>query len=326
MKTETKVGAFVLVAAAILLITIYKVSTATISGARVSYKTYFRYAGGLEPGADVLFGGIKVGSVTAVRPYAEDPTRIEILVDIKVGTPLNANSVAKLGSVTVVTSPVISISTGSNDAPRLPPGSVIPSQETVSVDDMERKFATLADSAHSLLSSVQKDVDDTTGDARKLIANLNDMTGKPNQQHVQEILANADALVARMSPKLDQMSDQISKLTQNANDVMAKVGPAVDNANATVSNANETITKLREPLQADLAELNKTLEEARGMLVDLRMATRAKDQDFTYTLENVRTITDNLNDLTESLKQRPWSMIRIRQPKDRQVPQAAKTP
>jgi phospholipid/cholesterol/gamma-HCH transport system substrate-binding protein len=191
---------------------------------------------------------------------------------------------------------------------------------------MERKFATLADSAHSLLSSVQKDVDDTTGDARKLIANLNDMTCKPNQQHVQEILANADALVARMSPKLDQMSDQISKLTQNANDVMAKVGPAVDNANATVSNANETITKLREPLQADLAELNKTLEEARGMLVDLRMATRAKDQDFTYTLENVRTITDNLNDLTESLKQRPWSMIRIRQPKDRQVPQAAKTP
>jgi hypothetical protein len=62
------------------------------------------------------------------------------------------------------------------------------------------------------------------------------------------------------------------------------------------------------------------------MLVDLRLTTRAKDQDFTYTLENVRTITDNLNDLTESLKQRPWSMIRIRQPKDRQVPQVGRTP
>ena len=73
MKTEAKVGAFVMVCAAILLATIYHVSSAQIRGARVSYRTYLRYAGGLEPGADVLFGGIKVGTVTAVRPDAAGP-------------------------------------------------------------------------------------------------------------------------------------------------------------------------------------------------------------------------------------------------------------
>ena len=61
---------------------------------------------GWKPGADVLFGGIKVGQVTAVRPDPQDPTRIEILMDVRQGTPLNAKSVAKLGSVTVITSPV----------------------------------------------------------------------------------------------------------------------------------------------------------------------------------------------------------------------------
>ena len=121
MKTEAKVGAFVIVCAAILLATIYRVSNAQIKGARTPYRTYLRYAGGLEPGADVLFGGIKVGQVTAVRPDPQDPTRIEILLDVRQGTPLNAKSVAKLGSVTVITSPCISISMGSNDAPRLPP-------------------------------------------------------------------------------------------------------------------------------------------------------------------------------------------------------------
>lgn len=326
MKTEAKVGAFVLAAAGILLITVYQVSTATIRGARVSYKTYFQYAGGLEPGADVLFGGIKVGNVTAVRPYAEDPTRIEILLDVKLGTPLNARSVAKLGSVTVVTSPVISISTGSNHAPRLPPGSVVPSQETVSVDDMERKFATLADSAHELLSSVERDVNDLTGDARKVVANLNELTGNPNQRHVNEILANTDAVAARISPKLDQIIDRVLKLTDSTNGVMAKLGPVVDNANATVSNANETITTTGEHLQTDLADLSKTLEQARGVMVDMRAGMRGKDQDLTYTLENVRLITDNLNELTESLKQRPWSLIRIRQTKDRQVPKVAMNP
>ncbi len=321
MNTEAKVGAFVLVCAAILLATIYHVSSAEIRGARVSYRTYLRYAGGLEPGADVLFGGIKVGNVTAVRPDAQDPTRIEILMDMKLGTPVNAKSVAKLGSVTVVTSPVISISMGSNDAPRLAAGAVIASEETISLDDTQRKIVALADSAQSLLESVRTDVNNLTADARVLIANLNQVAGRPNQQHLAQILANADAMVARLSPKIDQISDQTLKLTNEANGAMAKVGPAVDNANATVSNANETITSLREPIQTDLAEVHKSLDQLRGLLADLQAAIRAKDQDMTYTLENVRSATENLNDLTESVKERPWSLIRIKQPKDRKVPQ-----
>jgi phospholipid/cholesterol/gamma-HCH transport system substrate-binding protein len=321
MNTEAKVGAFVVVCAAILLATIYHVSNAALRGANVPYKTYLRYAGGLEVGADVLFGGIKVGTVTAVTPYAQDPTRIEISLNVKDGTPLNANSVAKLGSVTMVTSPVISISTGSNDAPRLPPGGVIPSAETISLDDTQRKVVVLADSAQSLMEAVHSDVNNLTGDARLLIANLNEVVGKPNQEHLAEILANADTMVARLSPKIDQISDQALKLTKEANDAVAKVGPTVDNANATVSNANDTITSLRDPLQADLAEMHKTLEQARSLIADLQAAIRAKDQDMTYTLENVRTATDNLNDLTESVKERPWSLIRIKQPKDRKVPQ-----
>jgi len=326
MNTEAKVGAFVLLSAAIFLGTIYHVSNVQIRGARVSYRTYLRYAGGLEPGADVLFGGIKVGTVTAVRPDAQDPTRIEILIDVKDGTPLNANSVAKLGSVTVVTSPVISISMGSNDAARLPPGAVIASVETISLDDTQRKIVALADTARGLLDAVHSDVDNLTGDARKLMGNLNKISGEQNQRSLESTLKNADALVARLSPKIDQISDQLLTLTKDANGVMAKVGPTVDNANATVSNANDTITKLRGPIEADLAEMRKTLEEARGLIVTLHAAARAKDQDLTETLENVRMVTDNLNELTESVKERPWSLIRIKQPKERKVPQSGRNP
>ncbi|MGA9625309.1 MAG: hypothetical protein WBQ65_12625, partial [Bryobacteraceae bacterium] len=56
-------------------------------------------------------------------------------------------------------------------------------------------------------------------------------------------------------------------------------------------------------------------------IADLQAAMRAKDMDINSTLENVRMATDNLNDLTESVKERPWSLIRIKQPKDRKVPQ-----
>jgi len=320
MNTEAKVGAFVLVCAGILLATVYRVSSAQIRGARTPYRTYLRYAGGLEPGADVLFGGIKVGQVTAVRPDPQDPTRIEILLDVRQGTPVNAKSVAKLGSVTVITNPVISISMGSNDAARLPANSEITSLETISLDDTERKIVALADSAQTLLEAVHTDVNEVTGDARTLIANLNEVTGKSNQQHISELLTNADAMVTRISPKIDRISDQIVTLTDNANGVIAKIGPAVDNVNATVSEANDTIASARDPLQTDLAEMRKTLEQARGLIVNLQAAVRAKDQNIADTIENLRMATENLNDLTESVKERPWSLIRIRQPEDRKVP------
>jgi phospholipid/cholesterol/gamma-HCH transport system substrate-binding protein len=321
MSTEAKVGAFVLASLAILLGTIYRLTNMQMRGARVPYRTYLRYAGGLEPGADVLFGGIKVGTVTAVRPDPQDPTRIEILLDIKQGTPVNANSVAKLGSVTIITSPAISISMGSNDAPRLPPNGVIRSQESISIDDTQRKIVALADSANGLLGSVQTDINALTGDARKLIANLNEMTGKPNQQHVAGILTNADGMITSISPKIDHITDQIATLSDNANALVAKLGPTVDNVNATASNANDSITAVREPLKADLAELQKTLAQARGLVADVQSSLRAKDQGMNDALENLRITTDNLRDLTQSVKERPWSLVRIRQPKDRKVPQ-----
>jgi hypothetical protein len=66
--------------------------------------------------------------------------------------------------------------------------------------------------------------------------------------------------------------------------------------------------------------MRKTLEQARGLIVNLQAAVRAKDQNIADTIENIRMATENLNDLTESVKERPWSLIRIRQPEDRKVP------
>ena len=97
MTTEAKVGAFVLSCFAVLAFTVIYLLNAQYSGGTVQYRTYLRYAGGLEPGASVLYGGMNVGKVRAVRPWAADPTRIEILFEVKKNTPLNEKSVAKLG-------------------------------------------------------------------------------------------------------------------------------------------------------------------------------------------------------------------------------------
>jgi phospholipid/cholesterol/gamma-HCH transport system substrate-binding protein len=314
MKTiEAKVGAFVVLCAVILSATVYYVSYARFKGARVPFTTYLKDAEGIEPGTQVLFGGITVGKVTSVQPDRVDPTRIAISLDVTQGTPLNEKSVADVGSVSLMGDPVLAISTGSKDAPRLQPGAAIPSQETVSLDELQRRVATLASTAQTTLVAVGSDLNDLTGDTRKLLANLNDATDTTNRKHLAGILANTDTTVAQLSP-------QLLKLTKNANDVVARLGPTVDNVNTTVSNANGTITALRGPSQADLAELQRTLVQTRELVNSLQVLVRANTQNTTYTLENLRMATDNLNQLSESVKERPWSLVRIRQPKERNVP------
>jgi phospholipid/cholesterol/gamma-HCH transport system substrate-binding protein len=299
-STEAKVGAFVVVCAAVLAVTVYFVNKSEYRGKQTPYRLYLRYAGGLEPGTTVLFGGISVGKVTTVQPDPADPTRIEISLGVKQGTPINAKSVGKVGSITLLGSPVLSITTGSNDAPRLPPGAVIPSQETISVDELQRKVAALADSAQTTLASVNTDVNKLTADARQVLANLNHVTGRANREHVAAILSNADRTVAQLS---------------------SKIGPTLDNVNETVTNANNTITTLREPIKTDLTELHGTLQSVHGVANNVQSILSTNSDNIDYSLENIRIMTDNLTDLTRNVKEQPWSLVRIRQPEDRKVPQ-----
>src|SRR5512133_680 len=196
MSTEAKVGAFVLSCFAVLAFTVIYLVNVQFSGGTVPYRTYLRYAGGLEPGASVLFGGINVGRVTAVRPWATDPTRIEILLEVKKGTPLNEKSVAKLGFVSVMNSAALSITTGSNAAKRLPADSTVTSQEAASLDEIAGKMATVADSADALIKQAQGELDGISKGAQGVLANLNNMTGEPTQRRVQTILNRVDGLLA----------------------------------------------------------------------------------------------------------------------------------
>jgi phospholipid/cholesterol/gamma-HCH transport system substrate-binding protein len=306
VTTEAKVGAFVLGCFSVLAFTLIYLINAQLGVHAVSYRTYLRYAGGIEPGTQVLFGGIDVGKVTAVRPWSSDPTRIEILLEVKENTPLNEKSVAKLGLVSVMSGAALSITTGSNDAKRLLSGSTIPSQEAASLDEITGKMAVVADNANGLITEVRGELHDISGNARTLLANLNTVTGQPNQRKIRDVLDNVDAMLATERPKIDRLTDQLNALSQHADE--------------TIENVNGTVTEVRGPVRQDLAELQNTLLEAKQLLANMQVLVKANDYKIDDTIENLRAVSQNLDDLTESVKQRPWSLIRIKQPEDRKVP------
>ena len=321
MNTEAKVGTFVIVALILLGVTVYYIGDEQWGRHLTQYKTYLRYAGGIAPGSEVLFGGISVGRVTTVRSWSQDPTQIEILLDVKEGTPLNQRSVASLGAVSLMSSPVISITTGTEDAPRLRPGQAIASQGSVSIDEMTRKLSGIADSASDLLTQVQGALKEMNGPVQTLLANLNDATGPTNRNQVAEILQRVNALVAQQSPKLDRITEQVLVVSQDADAAIKKIGPLVDRTDGTVANVNSTLDQLRDPIRQDLAQLQSAMEQAKSLIASLQTVVRANDDNIHETMEHLNVATENLDQLTDQIRQRPWSLVRIRQPKERKVPQ-----
>ncbi|HXB67741.1 MAG TPA: MlaD family protein [Candidatus Acidoferrales bacterium] len=321
MNTEAKVGTFVVICSILLGVTVYYVGNEQWGRHLTPYKTYLRYAGGVGSGTEVLFGGIEVGRVTAIRAWDQDPTQIEILLDVKEGTPLNEKSVARLGAVSLMSPPAIAITTGAPEAPRLKAGQAIASLETVSIDDMARKMAGIADNAADLITQLQGELKTISGPAEALLANLNEATGPTNRKQIAGILQQVNALVVQQSPKLDRITDQVLLVSRDADSTIKKIGPLVDRTDATVANVNSTIDQLRDPIRQDLAQLQSTMEQAKNLIGSMQTVVRVNDENLRQTLENVRVATENMDQLSDQVKQRPWSLVRIRQPKDRKVPQ-----
>jgi ABC-type transporter Mla subunit MlaD len=160
------------------------------------------------------------------------------------------------------------------------------------------------------------------------LTNLNDATGPINRKQLAEILAQTNTMLAQQSPKIDRITDQVLLVSRDADSVIKKIGPLVDhtdatvvNANATVTNVNSTIDQLRDPIRQDLAQLQSTMEQAKSLIASIQAVVRGNDDNIRETIENLRIATENLDQLTDQVKQRPWSVVRIRQQKDRKVPQ-----
>src|SRR6202035_1787260 len=148
VRERTLVGLFVLLAGGLLLGTVVVISGG-LGGATVPHRAYFKFAGGVQPGAPVRYGGMTVGKVRRVRVDPGNSTRLEIELVVNRDAPLKPDSVAKISTLGPLTDNYIEISTGSEQAALAQPGSALLSAEAFGLPQ-------LGDAAQAMLPDVQK--------------------------------------------------------------------------------------------------------------------------------------------------------------------------
>jgi phospholipid/cholesterol/gamma-HCH transport system substrate-binding protein len=318
---EIKVGVVVVVAALLFLVALVFVGGVNLlRKKKIEYTTYFKFAGGLEPGSLVRFGGFKVGTIKSASLDPEDTTRIRVILQVDDGTPIHTNSKARISSLGFLGENYLEISAGTRDAAPLPPGSEIPTVEIVQLADVFNNVNNITVNATKLVNDLDDRILALSDNANQLIKSLNEVVNPENKEHIGSVLANADGMLKESRPHMEKTLDNLETAS-------GKVAPAIDNVNGTISKANKltdhldaVVVENRKEIHDTLLRLQTSLADAERMINDLDDTLGANRGNLDETLENIRATSENLKEFTDTLKQRPYSLIRIKAEKDHLPP------
>ena len=331
-REQVWVGIFVVIATAVLIGVTLSVSGA-FAKKGVSHRTYFKYSGGLEPGAPVRYGGFPAGKIESLRVDPSDSTQIEITLVVYPEIPVKTDSLARLTSLGALGSSYLEISTGTRGAALAPPGSVIKSRETVGLGDLGDVIAGLTPSVDKVLQSLN----DRLAEIKVTVASVNDLLGEPNRKNIAHSLANVDGMLADAKPKVaasltnvQMATDKLSPVMDDVKTATAKMAPLLDDLKGTIKQANDALANIDAIIVESRPEIKATLEQAHKMLagvsdmVDILKSTADRNTDnIDETLVALRLAMDNIQELTGTLKRKPSVLIRGETGKDR-VPGSTK--
>ncbi len=323
MSNEAKVGLFIIIALSIFVVTFLSVATIQMGGEKLPYHTFFRFAAGLDTGDAVRFGGIKAGVITGVERSPDDPTMAEVKFELASDIPVNEKSVATISSLSALGDNYLEITPGTKEAARIPPGGAVKSEEAISFSDLTKKVADVTDTAQTLMVDVKDDIELLVSDLRDLTGNLKELTGADTQRNMEKLLVNSNKMIETQAPKIDEITTQIQELLVKVDGTIVDLRKVAESADETVKNVNRTVDETREPIKRDLAELEATLVQTRETIEEMQALVLSNRADIDSTIQSFRATSENLEQFSDEIRQRPWSLIRTNPKPDRQVPVGA---
>lgn len=304
-REKAVVGFFVLVAAGLLSATILAVSGG-LGSSRVSYRAYFKFAGGMEPGALVRYAGLTVGKVDRVRVDPGDPARVEISLQVNGDAPIKTDSVVKITSLGALSENYLEVSPGTSAAAKAPPGSVLISKESFGFAQLGEAIQELQPELTQALQKLNQDL----GGLQTTVARVNDLLNDRNRGNISAALGHTNEMLADAQPK-------VSRSLTNVDQLSAKLVPLVDDfkktaadADGTLKNLDGTLGENRADIRASVANLRTSLEKTTVLLDHLNGTADQNGDNIDAVLENLRLSTENLRILTDTLKANPAALIR----------------
>lgn len=264
IKTETKVGLFVIIAIGIFIFMTLGIGAFRFGTyGYLPYTVSFNDVSGLSRKADVKIAGVKVGWVEEVQLNDNGKALANLMVDKKYALYDNAYAVVRQEGLIGVK--YLEVTPGDPMLPRLESGEKLarPGREAVSVDELLFKFKTIANHVEQFTDSL-KDAfagDDKSEQIRSTIENISNASIK-----IEKLATSLESVVTGNEDSLNTIVNNIQSITDT---LKTDLPSFKDNfskfANETSESLSSAAQEARETFE-NLSSVTQKIDDGRGLL------------------------------------------------------------
>jgi phospholipid/cholesterol/gamma-HCH transport system substrate-binding protein len=227
---------------------------------------------GLSKGSGALFNGLRVGEVTDVNLLPEDPRRVMSIIQVEAGTPIRADTRARLEYQGLTGVAQIALTGGEPSAPPLVagPGQPMPTifADRSDFQDLMETARNIARRADDVLERVSRVITDNEGSINRTIQN-----------------------VERFSQALGENSDGIDRFLEQVGQAAERVGPLAEKLETLATNVDDLVRAVDRERVTNIVQNVESFTDALGKNGDV----------ITQALADAATLIGRLNDTAPKL-------------------------
>jgi len=306
------VGLFVLVASGLLIATVF-VLTGAFAGSAKTYHAFFPFAGGLEPGASVRYaGGPKVGRVEQLRIDPQNAARIEITFSVKPDLPVKSDSKVRIMSLSPLGDNHLEVVPGSPQATLAASGSTLQAEPFVDFNAITAQINNIAPKAEELLETMNQ----RATELKVTVDRINDLVNDRNRTNLSATIANARGMLEENRPPLHSTLQRVDKSSAKLEPLLDDLRKTSGQANKTLEHVDALISEDRPDLHKAILQLRQNLDSIQDLTGQLNNTLGANSENIDEILENMRHVSENLKEFTDTIKTKPYTLLRATTPKE----------
>jgi len=309
---QALVGLFVLVATAVLVGTVFAISGA-FGRSTHTYHSFVTFAGGIESGSGVRYsGGPKIGRVDRVRIDPQNPARIEITFKVQSDLPVKADSRVKIMSMSPLGDNHLEILPGTSKAALAPDGSQITAENYIDFNAITAQINDLGPHATELIATLN----DRATELKVTVDRVNDLLSVQNRANLSATLANTRGMLEENRPALHATLQHINSVSEKLEPLLQDFQKTSAEANKAIDHIDSLIGENRADIRQAVAELRRTLANTTDLTSHLNQTLDVNSENIDELLDNFRHVSENLKEFTNTIKSRPYTLIRSSNPRE----------
>ena len=287
LKEEIKAGTIIVVS--LIFLTAFSI---LIGGSNLfeKFDTYYvkvMNVSGLESGAPVKLGGVRVGRILDIEAPDEAGESVSITLGLKQGTKLFEGTKAMITQAGFVGDIYLLLSVDDTKDVIIEVGKTIPSAEKTDMNLLMAKIDETADSIKSLSNDINK------------------LFNQKTILSIEKAIENAGILMTEVGSLAKSAKGEITGLSNRAGNALDKVSEtllAIKNTTNVIGDSAAEIGKSADAIGDTAVSVEKTSDTVEGVV-------SLQSQNLSDLLITMAEATETLQEVLQEIKNKPWSLL-----------------